>query len=222
MKETASSAETSKNHNGLAQALPDGAGDVMDSGVTTVLVAVIAVLGTLLSAVLTQLIGARNNREAREQARVDRHEEREIEEKRLDFVERRTTYTQLNTEMRKYRRELSNYLHLIRAGGATDEALGDLQNVRRSYSEHYADAQMIVSDDVFAAARRVNRGLLDVYGMTRRLDGSGLAGVTEEARADSEETVDSALTYLDHVMQDMNRFRGITRADLGVTSEENV
>jgi hypothetical protein len=193
----------------------------MDSGVITVVAAGVAVLGTLLSSVLTQLIGARNNRQAGEQARQDRQEEREIQEKRRDFIERRTTYTQLNTEMRKYRRELSNYLHLIRADGATDEALAVLQNVRRSYSEHYADAQMIVSDNVFGAARRVNRGLLDVYGMARRLDGSELASITEEARAGSGETVESALAYLDHVLQDMNRFRGIIRADLGVTSAEN-
>jgi hypothetical protein len=193
----------------------------MDSGVTAVVAAGIAVLGTLLSSVLTQLISARNKRQEGEQARQDRQEEQEIGEKRRDFVERRTAYTQLNTEMRKFRRELSNYLHLIRAGRATDEALAVLQNVRHSYSEHYADAQMIVSDNVFGAGRRVNRGLLDVYGMARRLDGSGLASVTEEARADRGETVDSALAYLDHVLEDMNRFRGIMRADLGVTSAEN-
>ena len=57
--------------------------------------------------------------------------------------------------------------------------------------------------------------------MARRLDGSTLASETEEARADGEETVDSALVYLDRVLQDMNHFRSIMRADLGVTSAEN-
>jgi hypothetical protein len=119
--------------------------------------------------------------------------------------------------MRKFRRELSNYLHLIGAGRATDEALAALLNVRHSYSEHYADAQMIISDNVFGAGRRVNRGLPDVYGMARRLDGSGLVSGTEERRPTAG-TVDSALAYFDHVLEEMNRFRGIMRADLGVTS----
>lgn len=66
----------------------------------------IAVLGTLLSSVLAQLISAHYNRQQGEQARQDRQEEREIEEKRRDFVERRTTYTHLNTESRRFRRAL--------------------------------------------------------------------------------------------------------------------
>jgi hypothetical protein len=184
----------------------------------TVVAAGVAVLGTLLSSVLTQLISARNNRQEGEQARQDRQEEREIEEKRRDFVERRTTYTQLNTESRRFRRELNNYLQLMRTGRATDEALAVLEDVHRSWGEHYADAQMIISDNVFRAARDVNRGLLEAYGLARRLDGSGLASVTEEAWADSTETVDSALR---EVLQCMERFRNTMRADLGVTSAGN-
>jgi hypothetical protein len=51
----------------------------MDSGITTVLAAAIAVLGTLLSSVLTQRISARSRLKENELAQLERQNEHELE-----------------------------------------------------------------------------------------------------------------------------------------------
>ena len=190
----------------------------MDAGITTVLAATIAVLGTLLSSVLTQRINARSKLKENELAQLERQKEYEREQKSLTILARRAAYTTLNTEMRKFRRELNNYLFLIRAGAVTDDALAVLEYAHRTYAENYADAQMIVPDEVFAAAQRANHGLLGVYGMARRLDGSVPAVVNEEAPTHGEETVDSAFVSLNQALQIIGVVREIMRADLGVNS----
>ena len=169
----------------------------MDSGITTVLAAAIAVLGTLLSSVLTQRISARSRLKENELAQLERKNEHELEKQQRDFIERRVTYTKLNTGMRKFRRELNNYLVLIRAGAVTDDAMTVLENAHRSYAENYADAQMIVPDKVFAIARKANRELLDVYGIARQLDSFAPARINEETQTRGEETVASTFASLD-------------------------
>lgn len=193
----------------------------MDSGITTVLAAAIAVLGTLSSSILTQRISAHSKLKENELTQLEREKEYQREKKQRDFIERRVAYAMLNTEMRKFRRELNNYLNLIRAGTATDDALAVLDNTRRSYAENYADAQMIVPDEVFVAARQANRGLLDVYGMSRRLDGSMPAMIKEESLAHDEVTVDSAFASLEQALQHIGFVRELMRSDLGITSANN-
>lgn len=127
---------------------PETGNVVMDAGITTVLAATIAVLGTLLSSVLTQRINARSKLKENELAQLERQKEYEREQNSLTTLARRAAYTMLNTEMRKFRRELNNYLLLIRAGAVTDDALRVLEYAHRTYSENYADAQMIVPDEV--------------------------------------------------------------------------
>ncbi len=190
----------------------------MNAGITTVVAAAVAVLGTLISPNLAQRVSARTKLQEYELAQQQRQEEREIERQRLDFVERRATYTKLNTEMRKFRRELINYLHLIREGRTTDEALAALDDVRHSYLESYNDAQMIIPDRVLKAAGAANSGLADAYGMVRRLDRSRSSNAASEAPI---EEVDSAIAYLERVRQRITSARDVMRAQLGVTSPED-
>jgi hypothetical protein len=192
----------------------------MNAGITTVVAAAVAVLGTLISPVLTQRVSARTKLQEYELAQRQRQEEREIERQRLDFVERRSSYTTLNTEMRKFRRELINYLHLIRRGRSSEEALAALDGVRHSYLQCYADAQMIVPDRVLKAAGQANAALAEAYGMVRRLDGSVSAEVAAGPPVD-EAAVNSALAYLEHVRQRITDTRDVMRAELGVTSPKD-
>jgi hypothetical protein len=85
--------------------------------ITTIIAAGIAVLGTLLSPVLVQRASARTKEQEYELARRQRQEEREAEKRSQDFIELRTAYTKLNTEMRGFHRALNNYFapHTLRS-----------------------------------------------------------------------------------------------------------
>lgn len=143
----------------------------MNTAVTTIIAAGIAVLGTLLSPVLVQYTTARAKAQEYELARQQRQEEREAEAQVNKYVELRRAYTELNTEMRSFVRALSNYMHLVSSNQCSPEARNALNQVREKYLDCFADAQMMVSDEVSAAAADANTGLGRLYGMTLRLDG---------------------------------------------------
>jgi len=188
----------------------------MVAGVTTIVAAALAVLGTLLSPVLAQRVTARTKQQEFELAHRQRQEEREVEQKRLAFEERRAAYTELNAQMRSMHRALLNYIHLIRAGNQTEADVNKLDEARHKYLERYFDVQMLISDGVLKAAGYANDGLGCAYGMARRL-GSGAPQVAPENGQD-EETVDSTFSYLEEVRQRIADTRNIMRAELGLAT----
>lgn len=192
----------------------------MGSGITTVVAAALAVLGTLLGTLMSPVLTQRNNARSKQQEfdlqQRQRQEEREWNRQQQDFADLRDTYTELNREMRKFWRALNTYVELIRQGNGTNEALAVLEDARHSYGENYSNAQMTVSDEVLAAAQRINRGLLDVYGTLRRLDGSQAAAMTAESPSRARETVDSAFAYLKNVLQEqLTDIRHTMRTEIG-------
>ena len=120
----------------------------MAAGVTTVIAAALAVLGTLFSPVLAQRVTARAKLQEFEFAERQRQEERVVDQQRLAYLERRTAYTQLNAQMRAMHRSLLNHIHLIRAESLTEADINKLDEARHRYLEHYFDVQMLVSDEV--------------------------------------------------------------------------
>ena len=92
----------------------------MSAGVTTVIAAALAVLGTLFSPVLAQRVTARAKLQEFEFAERQRQEERVVDQKRLAYLERRTAYTHLNAQMRAMHRSLLNHIHLIRTESQTE------------------------------------------------------------------------------------------------------
>lgn len=85
----------------------------MNTGTTTAIAAALAVLGTLFSPILAQRVSARIKLQEFDLAQRQRAEDREVEQDRLAYVERRAAYTQLNAQMRAMHRTLLNYMHLI-------------------------------------------------------------------------------------------------------------
>jgi hypothetical protein len=194
----------------------------MNTAVTTVIAAGIAVLGTLLSPILVQYATARAKAQEYELARQQRQEEREAEAQINKYVELRKVYTELNTEMRGFLRALSNYLHLVRSQQCSQEARDALNQVRDKYLDSYADAQMMVSDRVFAAAADANNGLARLYGMALRLDGLTVPALSSATVSDGneEESIETAFTYLGEVRPLIWKLRNTMRMELGIGSSE--
>lgn len=188
----------------------------MIAGVTTIIAAALAVLGTLFSPVLAQRVTARTKLQEFELSQRQRQEEREVEQKRLAFEERRTAYTELNAQMRSMHRALLNYMHLIRAENQSEADVTKLDEARQKYLERYFDVQMLISDSVLNAAGRANDGLSRAYGMARRL-GSDAPRATSE-NGQGEETIDSTFSYLEEVRQRIADTRNIMRTELGLTA----
>jgi len=188
----------------------------MNTAFTTIIAAGVAVLGTLLSPILAQYSASRNKAQEYELARRQRQEERDAERKLQEFIEVRSMYTSLNTEMRAFHRTLRTYLFLIRSGHCDKDARQDLNDRRHVYLQCYADAQMIVSDNVFKAAIVANDGLSRLYGIALRLDGFTEPRLASDAATvDKEkETIESALSYSQNVRQHIWAVRDIMRKEI--------
>jgi hypothetical protein len=190
----------------------------MVAGVTTIIAAGLAVLGTLLSPIFAQRVTARAKLQEFELGHRQRQEYRGASEQRLAFVERRTAYTELNNQLRAFHRALLNYMHLIEDGTQTGTDLEQLDDARRSYLNRYFDSQMLVSDDVLKAAGIANDGLGRAYGMARRLGSPGSPAAISLGYDEPAETVDSTFAYLEKARQRIANTRNIMRAELGLTS----
>lgn len=136
----------------------------MDVGSATALsAAVVGVVGTLLSALLTQRAADRSRQHERERAELAR-------ERRGEAKELRACYVALNTAARQYLAALTDQVHAL---GRDDTApvRQRLAEARDQHRDVYAEAQLRVPDRVLDLAGDLSRELGTVYGMVRRLDG---------------------------------------------------
>jgi hypothetical protein len=165
-------------------------------------VTVVAVLGTLVSALLAQRQAHRAA--TRQLARLD-----DRRAAARDEEARRAGYTALNTSARRYLTALTNQVHALRNGAGPARGDTELHRARAAHADVYAEFQLIAPDPVLAPARTVNRTLNHTYGMLMRLaqgtDGPG----------DSLDAAQARITGLwDHGLTDL---RTRMRLDLGVT-----
>jgi hypothetical protein len=81
-----------------------------------------------------------------------------------------------------------------------------LDAVRHQYLQRYTNAQMIIPEEVFAAAIYANNGLSRLYGMLRRLDGLTIIYLNFRTTAEDgqEKTINSAFSYL-KIFEDVSR-----------------
>jgi hypothetical protein len=93
----------------------------MNANLTTVLVAILGVFGTLSSPLLGQRIAARARQQEFDLQRQQRLEARDAARQREAFEERRTIYARLNTAARHYTQELRAYLRMVRDGAVAAE-----------------------------------------------------------------------------------------------------
>ncbi|MFF4545612.1 hypothetical protein [Streptomyces sp. NPDC001435] len=168
----------------------------MTVAITAMITAVFGVLGTLLAPVLSHRLGARRRAEDAERA-----------ERRLRFEERRTAYIAMNRASRQFHTLLKDALHRIRDGVYTDQDRDQLEETRREYRDHYAEAQMVVPERILDASRAVNRVLAGIDATAKRLDRN---------LADEGETPQRALLDLKEAEPLLTAMRRAMRKDLGV------
>jgi len=187
----------------------------MNANLTTVLVAILGVFGTLSSPLLGQRIAARARQQEFDLQRQQRLEARDAARQREAFEERRTIYARLNTAARHYTQELRAYLRMVRDGAVAAEGQDRLEKARQTYRDLYSDAQMIFPDKVLKAAVPVNTCLGDTYGMIKRLE----AGKPRPETADEPpDTFESAHEYCSLTLYDLiDNLRQLMREDLGVS-----
>jgi hypothetical protein len=169
----------------------------MTTAVTAMITAVVGVLGTLFAPVLSQRLTTRQ-----------RTEEAELAARERRLAERREAYTAMNRSARQFHTLLKDALHRIRDGVYTEQDRDHLEEVRRAYRDHYAEAQMIVPERILAASRSVNTVLAEADAVVKRLD-RGLASENEQS--------DAALLALKEAEPLLSAMRRLMREDLGVT-----
>lgn len=187
----------------------------MSADITTVLVAVIGVAGTLTSPLLGQRIAARVKQQEFELQRQQRHEESEEAQRRTAFEERRSCCAGLNTAARQYQQQLEAYLRMITADAISDEGRAELAEARERYRQLYSDAQMILPDKLLDGAASVSARLGESYGRVKRLE----IGKPRAESADSPaETIESTRNCI-HVTlyNEISGLRHLMRQDLGVS-----
>jgi hypothetical protein len=187
----------------------------MNAYLTTVLVAILGVIGTLSSPLLGQRIAARAKQQEFDLQRQLRLEERADARQRETFEERRTMYARLNTAARRYTQQLRTYLRMLQDDVLSADERDRLEEVRQTYRDLYSDAQMILPDMVLKVAASVNTNLGDAYGMIKRLEAARPAAETPDGAAD---TVERARELCNVTLYDLiDSLRQLMREDLGVS-----
>ncbi|MEV5311205.1 hypothetical protein [Streptomyces sp. NPDC052610] len=178
----------------------------MDVGVgTATLVAVVGVVGTLLSALLTQRAADRGRR--REQQRVE-----ELWERRSEALELRACYVAVNTAARHYLAALTDVLHALGRETELPSVRQRLTAARDQHREVYAEAQMRLPDRVLGPAATVSHELGALYGMVRRLD-DGVPGPGDSPAAVQRD--------IDALWERLREMRRAMRADLGAARSDS-
>lgn len=173
----------------------------MNANVTALVVAIVGVTGTLLSAFLGQRYSMLGRQLELKHQREERHEERDERDRRANLTDRRDAYIVLNSAARAFRQSLKNYLFTADKDTATE-----LERTRRDFLHRYAEAQLIAHDQVLNAAHQVSAELAETYGQLKKLDTARQEG--REHDLDLEEigkklnTTDRAAI---HLLQDVMR-----------------
>lgn len=175
-------------------------------GATALLVAVVGVVGTLLSALLTQRAADRSRQ--REQERAE-----QVRELRSEAQELRSCYVALNTSARQYLAALTDHVHALARDEDPRSVRQRLTEARDQHRDAYAEAQLRVPERVLELAGDLSHDLGAVYGMVRRLDdGVARAG---DAPAVVQESIDALWTRLREMRRTMRADLGASRADVG-------
>ncbi|MFC9932019.1 hypothetical protein [Streptomyces sp. NPDC127190] len=168
----------------------------MTEAISTMITAVVGVLGTLLAPVISERRAVRQ-----------RAEEAERDAQRRTFEERRRAYTAMNRSSRQFHTLLKDALHRLRDGVYTDRDREQLEDARREYRDHYAEAQMIVPERILEASRAVNQVLAGIDAVLKRLD----RGIARDGECAGE-----ALLDLKQAEPLLTAMRRLMRDDLGV------
>lgn len=171
------------------------------TGAGAPIVAAVGVVGTLLSALLTQRAAERSLQREQERAERTRAWARETEERRACCIA-------LNTASRQYLAALTDQAHALTRAEDPRAARQRLIEARDLHRDVYAEAQMRLPDPLLTLAGEATHALGALYGLLRRLDD----GVPRP-----DDSLDVAQGEIDALWERLRELRRGMRADLGAS-----
>ncbi|WP_257136436.1 hypothetical protein [Streptomyces sp. st170] len=171
---------------------------------SSVIIAVAGVAGTLGGALLTQ----RGSQRAK---RLEIELVRDHEEAREARSLRRTCYAELNRDARQFNTALNRHLHVMRERGVEEADSDALEEAKNAHRDRYSEAQMIAPEEVLRRASVVNQALNKVYGQVKRL---------ERGAPEPGETMETAAQAQYEVWEMLRTMRTAMRHDLGISHED--
>ncbi|MFF0206173.1 hypothetical protein [Streptomyces sp. NPDC005017] len=177
----------------------------MSNTVVPLVIAFLGIVGTLLSALMTQRLAGKARVKELDHAERQRARERRHETEQATQEAVLACYITLNTASLDYHSELNNFWYALRAGRVTDDLRSRLDDARRGHRARYSEAQMRVPDDALAAADKVHRSLSRIYGVLKRLDGN----IPPHHEGES---LEHAYTQIAELWEQLSEMRRIMRA----------
>ncbi len=177
----------------------------MDASTSSLIVAVVGVLGTLASGVLAHRSASRAKAIELDHARQVQQEEQRVQERRELLEARRASYATFNQSLRQFHGALWRR-HREFADGEADAAARprspETEEARRDLMGVYAEVQMVASDEVLEIGGGLLRLLLKILNDLKSPSGEPLEEVGKQLSLASER--------LYEVRQAMRRDLGIT------------
>ncbi|WP_149261567.1 hypothetical protein [Actinomadura sp. K4S16] len=179
--------------------------------VTTLLAAVIAVIGTVVGSIYAQRTALRSRQQEFNLAKIQRQEEYELAQRRADLEQRRACYVALNIAIRRYGAAINSFLFALRKGDGGEGVRAELEESRRLYIERHAEAQMTVPGHVLEAAGVVRWCLGRWYAMAKRLESGDVR---------DDDSFDAAFDRGEQFWGYNGRLRSVMRSDLGIADAD--
>jgi uncharacterized membrane protein YdfJ with MMPL/SSD domain len=181
----------------------------MDASTSSLVVAVVGVLGTLVSGILAHRSALRSKMVELEHASQQRQEEQHAQERREMLEARRASYAIFNQNLRQFHAALSRrFLDLATEQPDAQQPRPEVEEARHALRTAYAEAQMVASDEVLEIGGSVVRQLFRIQSL---LDPPGQEEKT------SAEALDEAKDWLEQVSEGLYEVRQTMRKDLGIT-----
>ncbi|MFG2861925.1 hypothetical protein [Streptomyces sioyaensis] len=179
----------------------------MTPSTSALIVAVVGVVGTLLSGVLAHRGALRSKSMELDHAEQQRREERSAEWHRAAINERKASYAAFNQHLRQFHQALSRHYLALAEGHSGTEQTQEREESRSNLRNTYAEAQMVIPDDVLAAGGKLVHQLHRIHALLAQHEQQTAA---EESLGDIRERLERASEGLYEVRQTMRKDLGIT------------
>ncbi|MEU9114539.1 hypothetical protein AB0D04_22780 [Streptomyces sp. NPDC048483] len=184
----------------------------MDASMSSLIVAVVGVLGTLVSGLLAHRGALRSKTLELRHAAQERRDERRAQERRELTETRRASYANLNQSLRHFHAALFRRYQDLAAGQADGDACGqpppEVDDARQALRDVYAEAQMVASDEVL----KTGGGVVHLLSRIQRM----LDPLRREQGA-RETLLEEARDGLERASEGLYEVRQTMRKDLGIT-----
>jgi hypothetical protein len=184
----------------------------MSASVVALIIGVVGVIGTLASGLLAHRSALRTKRIELDHAERQVREERRESDRQTYLAARRAMYVTLNQNLRNYHGALWRLALALRApdgpGEERRDRAGQADGTRQALSDSYAEAQMLVADDVLVVVGTLTHQLHLIYTIL----------VQHHEGEPADEDLDAVQVRLVRGSEGLYEARQTMRKDLGITS----